>query len=89
MAVCGWMSQEQLELIDCLREDNQVLREQSGEIEDLMERMAKENRSWGYRRIEGAMSNLGYEVGRARFGNVSQPHGCGGRLIQGQALPHP
>jgi putative transposase len=30
----------------------------SGEIEDLVVRMAKENRSWEYRRIQGALSNL-------------------------------
>jgi hypothetical protein len=36
----------------------------SEEIEDLVARMAKENRSWGYRRIQGALSNLGHKVGR-------------------------
>jgi hypothetical protein len=33
-------------------------------IKDLVVRMAKENRSWGYRRIHGALSNLGHQVGR-------------------------
>ena len=116
MAVSGWMNQQHMELIDYLREENRVLREQLGhrrlrfdddrrrrlavrakglgnkllrevativtpetllawhrrliaqkydgsgkrgcgrprkseEIEDLVVRMAQENRSWGYRRI--------------------------------------
>jgi hypothetical protein len=32
----------------------------AGEIEALVVRMAQENRDWGYRRILGALSNLGY-----------------------------
>jgi hypothetical protein len=35
------------------------------EIEALVMRMAQENRDWGYRRIEGALSNLGHEVVRS------------------------
>ena len=31
MAVSGWMNQQQLELIDYLREENRVLREQFGQ----------------------------------------------------------
>ena len=31
MAVAGWMNQQQLQLIDYLREENRVLREQMGE----------------------------------------------------------
>jgi hypothetical protein len=31
MAVAGWMNQQQLELIDYLREENRVLREQLGQ----------------------------------------------------------
>ena len=30
------------------------------EIEALVTRMAEENRDWGYRRIQGALSNLGH-----------------------------
>ena len=37
--------------------------------------MARENRSWGYRRIVGALSNLGYEVSHQTVGNVLERHG--------------
>jgi hypothetical protein len=122
IAVAGWMNQRQV--IDCLRKENRVLREQldgrrlrlnddqrrrlaanakglgrkplaevativtpetllawhrkltaqkydgsgkrgpgrprtADEIETLVIRMAEENRDWGYRRIQGALSNLG------------------------------
>ena len=33
------------------------------EIAELVIRMAEENRSWGYRRIQGALSNLGHNAG--------------------------
>ena len=32
------------------------------EVEDLVVRMAQDNRDWGYRRILGAMSNLGHSA---------------------------
>jgi hypothetical protein len=35
MAVSGWMNQQQLELIDCLREEKRVLREQLGHSRDI------------------------------------------------------
>src|SRR5262249_13621092 len=47
----------------------------SREIEDLVVRMAKENRSWGYRRIKGALSNLGHEVGRGTIAKMLARHG--------------
>src|SRR6516162_991289 len=140
IAVSGWMSQQQLELINYLREESRVLREQLGgkrlrfnddqrrrlagkakglgrkllqevativtpetllawhrrliaqkydgsrqrgrgrprkseEIEDLVVRMAKENRSWGYRRIQGALSNLGHQVGRGTIAEMLARNG--------------
>ena len=47
----------------------------AGEIEDLVVRMAEENRDWGYRRIEGALSNLGHEVARSTIAQILKRHG--------------
>jgi putative transposase len=41
----------------------------------LIVRMAKENRSWGYDRIVGALANLGYHVADQTVGNVLRRHG--------------
>ena len=140
IAVSGWMNQHQRELIDYLREENRILREQLGkkrlrltdaqrhrlaaeaqevgrkllrevativtpetllarhrrpisqkydssgkrgrgrprkseEIEDLVVRVGKENRSWEYRRIQGALSNLGHRVGRGTIAEMLARHG--------------
>jgi hypothetical protein len=45
------------------------------EVEQLIVRMAKENRDWSYDRIAGALANLGYEVCDQTVGNVLQRHG--------------
>src|SRR5260221_6354442 len=140
IAVAGWMNQRQLKVIDYLREENRVLREQlggrrlrlnddqrrrlaakakglgrkilaevativtpetllawhrkliaqkydgsgnrrpgrprtAGEIEALVIRMAEENRDWGYRRIQGALSNLGHEIARSTIAGMLERHG--------------
>ena len=46
-----------------------------GEVEQLIVRMAKENRDWGYDRIAGALANLGYQVCDQTVGNVLLRHG--------------
>ncbi len=45
------------------------------EIEKLVLKIARENRSWGYRRIVGALANLGHEVSHQTVGNILQRHG--------------
>ena len=49
------------------------------EVEQLIVRMAKENRDWGYDRIAGALANLGYEVCDQTVGNVLQRHASAAR----------
>ena len=44
------------------------------EVEQLIVRMAKENRDWGYDRIAGALTNLGYKVCDQTVGNVLHRH---------------
>ena len=38
-------------------------------------RMARENRSWGYDRIVGALANLGYTISAQTVGNILKRHG--------------
>src|SRR3982074_1595760 len=45
------------------------------EVEQLIVRMASENRDWGYDRIVGTLANLGFEVSDQTVGNVLQRHG--------------
>lgn len=45
------------------------------ELEALIIRLAKENRSWGYDRIVGALANIGYAVSDQTVGNILKRHG--------------
>jgi len=140
IALSGWINQHQLLIIDYLREENRVLREQlggrrpkfnddqrrrlaakakglsrkilaevatvvtpatllawhrkliaqkydgtghrgpgrprtTGEVEALVVRMANENRDWGYRRIKGALSNLGHDLAGSTIAEILKRHG--------------
>ena len=44
------------------------------EIEKLVLQFARENRSWGYRRIVGALNNLGHEISHQTVANVLKRH---------------
>src|SRR6266850_653741 len=45
------------------------------DIEALVVRMAEENRDWGYRRIQGALANLGHMLAHGTIGNNLKQHG--------------
>ena len=140
IAVGGWMNHHQLQIIDYLREENRVLREQLGgrrmrfnddqrrrlaakakglgrrllaevativtpetllawhrrliaikydgsaqrgpgrpksavDLEALVVKLAEENRDWGYRRIQGALSNLGRKIARSTIAEILERHG--------------
>jgi putative transposase len=45
------------------------------EVEALVVRMARENRSWGYDRIVGALAHLGYTISDQTVGNILKRHG--------------
>ena len=45
------------------------------EIRDLVLWMARENPRWGYTRIQGALANLGHEIGRSTIHRLLVEHG--------------
>ena len=47
----------------------------SEEVRRLVLRIARENPSWGYDRIQGALANLGYEISDQTVGNILKEHG--------------
>jgi hypothetical protein len=44
-------------------------------IVDLILRLARENPTWGYDRIQGALANLGYHISDQTVGNILKEHG--------------
>jgi putative transposase len=45
------------------------------DLEALVVKLAEENRDWGYRRIQGALSNLGREIARSTIAEILERHG--------------
>jgi len=44
------------------------------EVEQLVVRMAEENPSWGYKRIQGALANLGHHIDKITVRNILRRH---------------
>ena len=47
----------------------------AAEIAALVTRMAEENRNWGYRRIQGALANLGHLLAHNTIADILRRHG--------------
>ena len=47
----------------------------AAEIAALVTRMAEENRGWGYRRIQGALANLGHRLAHNTIADIQRRHG--------------
>jgi putative transposase len=47
----------------------------SSELMKLVLQMARENPTWGYDRIQGALANLGHQVSDTTVGNILKAHG--------------
>jgi transposase InsO family protein len=46
----------------------------SEEVEQLVVRMAEENLTWGYRRLQGALTKLGYHIDKITVRNILRRH---------------
>jgi len=47
----------------------------SQQVVDLVLLMARENPTWGYNRIQGALANLGHEISDSTIGTILRAHG--------------
>ncbi|TWT36639.1 Integrase core domain protein [Posidoniimonas corsicana] len=59
----------------------------SEEVTKLIVRFAKQNRSWGYRRIQGALANLGHDVSESTVANVMKANGLEPAPIRRKRTP--
>jgi putative transposase len=49
--------------------------------------MARENPSWGYTRLRGTLSNLGFDLGRSTIQRVLREHGIEPAPLRGRTMP--
>ena len=57
------------------------------ELAALVVRMAAENPSWGYTRIQGAMANLGHLLGRGTIRRILKDHGTEPAPVRSKDMP--
>ena len=55
-------------------------------IEELVVQMARENRTWGYTRIRGALYNLGHEIGRNTIKRILLENGLDPAPFRGRTM---
>ena len=73
--ILAWNRQRADQKVDTSKSPKSVGRPRiAKEIESLVMRMARENRSWGYDRIVGALTNLGYRISDQTVGNILKRH---------------
>jgi transposase InsO family protein len=58
----------------------------SAPIEELVVRMARQNSTWGYTRIRGALYNLGHEIGRNTIKRILLENGLDPAPLRGKAM---
>jgi hypothetical protein len=71
----GWISRHQYAVIDYLREENRVLKQQLGRrrlrlTDDRRRRLAVRGKAIGRRALQGALYNVGHRVGRATIADT-------------------
>jgi putative transposase len=59
----------------------------AAEIEELILQMARQNLTWGYTRIRGALYNLGHDVGRNTIKRVLLENGLDPAPLRGRKMP--
>jgi len=70
-----WYKQLIAQKVDSSRNRRQLGRPRvPREAEQLVVRMADENPSWGYRRIQGALANLGHHIDKISVRNILRRH---------------
>jgi len=80
MILAGWVNRQQQTLV-AKKWDYRERRQSVGrprvhpEIVDLVIRFARENMTWGYDKIQGALANLGHTISAQTVGNVLKAHG--------------
>jgi putative transposase len=74
--ILGWNRQLAAEKFDGSKQRTSLGRPRvDKELEDWVVKMAKENRSWGYDRIAGALVELGYDISDQTVGNILKRRG--------------
>jgi hypothetical protein len=57
------------------------------DVRELIVSMARENPTWGYTRLQGALKNLGFKVSRGTVANVLKENGIEGAPDRGSRTP--